>query len=102
MQINQQPYSSLPKGITLYQVMFSRRIINLKRPPHSDCMEACQVSDALIDRVYNSDETETNPTMERLLARVPEEEFTEDEDEDISDADEAEAAVIEQIKKISL
>ena len=65
-------------------------------------MEACQVSDALINRVCNSDETETSPIIERLLARVPEEEFTEDEDEDASDADEAEAAVIEQVKKMSL
>ena len=102
MQMNQQPHSSLPKGITPYQVMFNRRIINLKRPPHSDRMEACQISDALIDRVCSSDEPETDPIVKRLLARVPEEEFTEDEDEDTSDADEAEAAVIKQVKKMSL
>ena len=55
----------------------------------------CQVSDTLIDRVCNLDETETNPIIERLLACISEEEFTEDEDKDILDTNKAEAVVIE-------
>ena len=50
----------------------------------------------------NLDKIETSPIIERLLARVPKEEFTKDKDEDTSNADKAEAAVIEQVKKMSL
>ena len=50
----------------------------------------------------NSDATETNSTVERLLTQVPEEEFTKDKDDKTCDANEAEATVIKQVKRISL
>ena len=52
MAINLQTHSSLPPGITPYEIIFSRLIHRITRAPHTDRLELLRTDDAEINRFF--------------------------------------------------
>ena len=73
MMMNSQPHKSLPRRMTPFQVMFSRRIIGLQRASHDDRLALHQISDEVINQYCSSASEESNPILDQLIAQLPEE-----------------------------
>ena len=110
MSMNSQPHKSLPRRMTPYQVMFSRRIVNLAQVDHTDRLELFAISDDVIDQYCSANPPkESHPVLDRFIEQTPinadcddqgAKDEDKDQDEDEDDVDKA--AIIKQVKELKL
>ena len=105
MCMNSQPHKSLPRRMTPFQVMFSRRIIGLQRADHHERLALWQISDDVIDKFCDSDAPEkSHPILDQLIDQLPEDvdinEAEQDREVELSESDEI--AIVKQVKELSL
>ena len=99
--MNSQPHKSLPRRMTPFQVMFSRRIVGLQRANYHDRLKLFQINDEAIDKYCSPDHNpeESDAVLDELIAQLPDE-IDIDDVVDEDDLEFNEATIKKQVKEL--